>query len=129
MTGLRVSITRYVSDQPQPGIVECEFADANGRSWLFVEKTAVVSTENLHARTSYPRRGIIACEILSSSQDATGRRILLVGTERPWGVESIDGSTRFQVLPSMLVTWEPGSEVELGGTGRSLYGPFHDDTR
>ena len=103
---IKVSITRYVSDEPQPGTVECEFVDANGRSWTFVEKTGVVSTEDLDAGTTYPRQGIIACEILSARQDMAGRKILLVGTERPWGIESIDGASRFEVLPSMLVTWE-----------------------
>ena len=112
MIGVRVSITRFVSDEPPPGIVECEFCDAHGRRWLFSEKTAVVSAKDLDAQTAYPQTGVIACEILSSSRDATGREMVLVDTERPWGVESIDGSTRFEVFAASLVEWEWGSSVE-----------------
>jgi hypothetical protein len=101
MSGLRVSITRYVSDEPQPGMVECELVDANGRRWIFVEKTAIVSSANLDADTSYPRRGRIACEIVSSRVDA-GREIFTVDTERPDGVESVDGTTRFEVLAAAV---------------------------
>jgi len=90
MIGVRVSISRYVSDEPQPGIVECDFSDAHGRHWRFVEKTAIVSTEYLDAHTSYPQPGVIACEIVSRSRDAVGREIVRIDTERPWGVESLD---------------------------------------
>jgi len=117
MIGIRVSITRYVSDDPQPGIVECEFCDAHGRRWNFMEKTAIVSSEYLDAHTSYPQPGVIACEIVSRSRDATGREIVLVDTERPWCVESVDGSMRFEVLPSSLVEWQWGSKVELAWDG------------
>jgi hypothetical protein len=110
--GVSVSITRYVSDDPQPGIVECEFSDANGRRWSFVEKTAIVSAEYLDARTSYPRPGVIACEIVERRRDGTGQEIIVIDTERPWGVESIDGSKRFEVIPASLVEWDWGSKEE-----------------
>jgi len=112
MIGIRVSITRYVSDEPQPGIVECEFCDAHGRRWSFVEKTAIVSSEYLDAHTSYPQPGVIACEIVSRSRDATGREIIMIDTERPWCVEAVDGTMQFEVLPASLVEWEWGSKVE-----------------
>jgi hypothetical protein len=117
MIGVRVSITRYVSDEPQPGIVECEFCDAHGRRWSFVEKTAIVSAEYLDAHTSYPQFGVIACEIVSRSRDVTGREIVLVDTERPWCVESVDGSMRFEVSPSSLIEWQWGSKVERAWDG------------
>ena len=119
MIGVKVLITRYVSDEPQPGIVECGFSDAHGRHWSFVEKTAIVSTEYLNARTSYPQPGVIACEIAGHSWDATGREIVLVDTERPWCVESVDGSMRFEVLPSSLVEWEWGSNIVEAWDGRA----------
>jgi hypothetical protein len=103
MIGITVSITRYISDDPQPGIVECEFSDASGRRWIFVEKTATVSAEYLDAQSSYPRTGEIACEIIGRRQDASGRETVLVDTDRPDCVESIDGSTQFEVFPDLLV--------------------------
>jgi hypothetical protein len=29
MIGIRVAITPYIGDDPQPGIIACEFVDAN----------------------------------------------------------------------------------------------------
>jgi|SRR5271165_2446875 len=103
MQGIKVTIVRYISDEPQPGIVECKFEDAHGRRWSLLEKTAVVSAESLDARTTYPRRGVIACEIVRRSRDQAGREIIHVTTERPWCVESLEGVTKFDVLPESLV--------------------------
>jgi len=103
MLGIRVTIVRYISDEPQPGIVECKLEDAHGRQWLFVEKTAIVSAKHLDANTSYPQRGVIAAEIVGRNVDATGRETVRVDTERPWHVESVDGITQFEVLAESLV--------------------------
>lgn len=118
--GIRFAITRYVSDDPQPGIVECEFADAHGRRWSFVVKTAIVSADWLDARTAYPQPGVIACEIAGRRRDATGRELILIDTEDPWGVQSVDGSTRFEVEPTSLIEWEWGSRIERAWTGRGM---------
>jgi hypothetical protein len=106
MIGIRVSITRYISDEPQRGVVECEFADAHGQHWTFVEKTAVVSAAELDARTLYPQPGAIACQIVGHRLDEMGRGIVVVDTESPWAVEATDGTTQFEVLPALLVEWE-----------------------
>jgi hypothetical protein len=102
MIGIKVLVTRYISDEPQPGIVECEFADARGRRWRFIEKSAVISSTPLDGETVYPQPGIIGCEIIGRSRDAVGRELILVDTERPWGVASVEGSMRFEVRPDTL---------------------------
>jgi hypothetical protein len=105
MMGIKVSIVRYISDEPRPGIVECELKDAHGRRWSFVEKTAIVSREHLDADSIYPQRGVIASEVVRRSLDAAGREVVRVDTERPWHVESVEGVTQFDVLPESLVEW------------------------
>ena len=60
MLAVKVTITRYVSDDPQPGVVECELVDAHGRRWRFIEKTAIVSADRLDAQSAYPQPGVIA---------------------------------------------------------------------
>jgi len=35
MIGISVLITKYISDDPQPGIVECQLIDAYGNEWVF----------------------------------------------------------------------------------------------
>jgi len=57
MLGVKVTIMRYISDEPQPGIVECHLEDAYGRRWSIVEKTAIVSAGQLDAQTAYPQMG------------------------------------------------------------------------
>ena len=34
MFGIRVAIVRYISDEPQPGIVECKLEDAPVESYI-----------------------------------------------------------------------------------------------
>ena len=98
MTGMKVTIVRYLSDDPQPGIVECQFQDANGRRWSFVEKTLVVRVEQLDALSNYPQRGVTGCKIVQRFSDAAGREVIRVNT-----VESVEGITQFDVLPELLV--------------------------
>lgn len=102
MLGVKVTILRYISDDPQPGIVECELEDANGKQWLFIEKTAIVSAANLDANTIYPQPGIIGCEVVRRSRESANREVVRINTERPWLVESVDGSTEFDVLAESL---------------------------
>src|SRR5215467_6732450 len=105
MLGVKVTILRYISDDPQPGIVECQLEDANGRRWSFVEKTAIVSAERLDAQSTYPQVGVIAGEVIRHSHNADGREAIEIDTERPWGIESVEGATRFEILPESLVEW------------------------
>ena len=106
--GVSVSITRYISDDPQPGIVACEFSDIHGPRWEFIEKTAIVAFHDLSAGMTYPQPGVIGCEIVSRHPDGAGRGVILIDTGKPWGVETIEGRTRFEVWPESLVEWEWG---------------------
>ena|SRR5215475_6290587 len=103
MTGISVQITKYISDDPQPGIVECQLVDVYGNEWVFQEKTAIVSLGALDADTDYPQPGFIACEIIKQWQDVDGREIVSVNTEKPWGVETLDGVSRFDVLRLQVI--------------------------
>ena len=103
MLAIKVSIVRYISHEPQPGIVESQLEDAHGRRWSFVDKTAIFSAEMLDDQSKYPQPGVIACESVERHSDSAGREIIRVSTERPWFIESVDGATQFDVLPEQLV--------------------------
>jgi hypothetical protein len=103
LLAIKVTITRYLSDDPQPGIVECELCDAHGQRWRFVEKTAVVSADYIDGQTAYPQPGVIAGEVVGRTCDAAGREIIRIDTVCPWGVESIDGVSQFDVMQDSLV--------------------------
>jgi hypothetical protein len=100
--GIKVTITRYLSDEPQPGIVECQLLDAHGRLWLFVEKSAIVSANSLHARTAYPQPGAIAGEVVERCRNSEGREVVRINTEQPYGVSSVDGTAQFDVFAESL---------------------------
>jgi hypothetical protein len=102
MPSVTIEVVRYLGNEPQPGTVECELIDALGRTHRFVEKIAVVSGEPLVASSAYPRSETIACEIEERWTDEHGRNLVRVDTERPWGIESTDGMTRFIVLSSQV---------------------------
>jgi hypothetical protein len=103
MLGVKVSVLRYISDDPQPGVVEFQLEEANGHRSLFVDKTAIVSAASLDGQTTYPQPGIIACEIVRRNRDTAHREVVRISTERPSFVESVDGLTEFDVLPDALV--------------------------
>ena len=97
-----VIIVRWVSDD-FPGIVECELADRFGKVWRFIEKLPVVTDRSLDGETTYPQPGVIACQIANFGHDETGREVVEIDTRTPWGVEAIDGTTRFRVFRDQLV--------------------------
>ena len=117
MLEMRVSIVRYIGDEPQPGIVESQLEDAHGRCWSFVDKTAIFSAEILDDQSKYPQPGVIACELVGRRSDPAGREVVRVSTERPWSIESVDGATQFDVLPEQLV--ECGHNLNTTSESRS----------
>jgi hypothetical protein len=103
MPVIKAEISRYVDDEPQPGIVECVLVDAFGKVHFFIEKTAIVSSETLLATSIYPIACELSCEIEAEWNDESGQTLFRVNTERPWGIESATGETRFVVGSSQVV--------------------------
>jgi hypothetical protein len=101
MTGLRVEIRRYVRAD-FPGWVECVLTDVHGQVWKFVEKVPVVTAEPLDATSTYPRPGVIGCEVVQSSE------VVVIETVSPWGVEATTGETRFEVRLEQVVEFDFG---------------------
>src|SRR5262245_7620552 len=106
MKAVKVQITRYISDDPQPGIVECKLIDAWSREWTFVEKTVIVTHQYLDKNSVYPQSGTIRCEIIESWQDSDDRKIVTVNTAIPDYVTDETGETHFQVLPTQITDGE-----------------------
>jgi hypothetical protein len=96
-----MTIVSFV-DESFPGWVEFQLEDVHGRLWKFQEKVPVITSEDLWANSEYPREGAVACTILERKTDSAGRKILTIATNRPWGVESIDGTAIFEVLAKQV---------------------------
>jgi hypothetical protein len=95
-------MTRWVSDDPQPGIVEFKFVDAGGKDWTFIEKQAIVWSGQLDGKSQYPQSSSVRCCVRSLSSDEVGRQVAEIDTQTPWGVESIEGSHIFSVFVGQL---------------------------
>lgn len=101
MASVRVTISRF-TDEHFPGFVECLLVDVDGRTWAFNEKYPVVSAEMLGPESQYPREGLFDCTILRRRTDSAGRRVVTIDTSRPWGIESTEGTTVFDVFAEQL---------------------------
>lgn len=100
MPFLRCRIVRWVDGEPQPGLVEVRFTDAHGRGWSFVEKSAVVSSAGLSSGSDHPIETAILCDVLSGDAADTTEAVRI--SLAPWGLESVDGHTEFDVRPGQL---------------------------
>jgi len=102
---IRAEIVRRVDNDPQPGIVECRFDDASGRTWSFVGKCYDFTDKNLWSDSIYPQPGYLVCEIVSRRTDEHGCQLAEVDTGQiklPVGHESLDGHSRFTLLAEQL---------------------------
>ena len=102
MLEVKAEITKFVDYDAPPGWVECHFIDAHGIEQTFIEKIPIVTTERLDESSSYPRDGFIACQIIEENY-VEGHKVVKINTEKPWGIESTNGKTCFEVLSEQLV--------------------------
>lgn len=102
MTAVLVTVTRFL-DPAFPGWIECVLTDAAGVDHVFLEKVPIVTEEDLDASSDYPRPAILACEIVERHALLDGRGHVTIATERPWGIESTQGASRFVVFAEQII--------------------------
>ena len=102
MPNLKVSITRFV-DECQPGIVACEFTDADSYLHTLIDKVPMFTSEPLWHDSNYPTTGTAECSVIERVQDTKGRKLTRITIARPYDMESSDGEAEFVVLESQLV--------------------------
>lgn len=101
MRTLSIHIVRFVNES-QPGWLECEFLDANGRKHTLIDKVPVFLCEDLDRSSQYPRPGTVRCEVISQWRDNDGRELARISTARPDGVDSTEGLSEFVVFCNQL---------------------------
>jgi hypothetical protein len=102
LKAIKISITSFI-DSYQPGFVECKFYDAFGKQHVVQDKVPIVTDKYLDENSEYPQDGVIACEIANEWTDVKGRKIFTVDTSKPWGVDTIDGITIFDLFEDQLI--------------------------
>ena len=98
---MRCVVDRYLSDDPQPGIVLIRITDINGRDWFFIEKQAMVvsgSVEYLTWESEFPRPAQMRCTVLVRYRDSKNRDVVRIDVSAPDHIESLEGETQFEVL-------------------------------
>lgn len=116
MLFVRARIQRWVSCEPQPGLVEVTVTDANSKRWTFVDKAVYFSSEELVADSGYPRDGVVACIEIGRRIDTHGREVVRISTDRPWDIETVDEVSEFEVDASQLLD-EDRRPADLGPCG------------
>lgn len=97
---LRADIVRWV-DEDFPEFVDARFTDRFGREWSVVDKAAVIAPRDFWTDTPLPQPIVIACTIVAQGRDDAGRDFAEISTE-PWGIETEDGISTFEVLTHQL---------------------------
>lgn len=89
---VRCVAVRWVSDEPQPGLVEVILTDADGNAWSLIDKSAVFDDANvLGPNAAYPLPVLVACNVRERRSDDAGRHLVVIDL-LPWGVGE-DGAT------------------------------------
>jgi hypothetical protein len=96
---LAIEIVRFISWDPQPGIVARELKDAEGQTHTLVDKIPIFGTWDVDEHSSYPIPGFIHCKVLSRMRDTNGQQLVRVRTD---GVETAAGLSEFVVLPEQV---------------------------
>jgi hypothetical protein len=100
LASLNCTAVRWVSAEPQPGLIEVELVDAAGRIWTFVDKTTIFGGGS----DLFPDRIYLAAVTVRCTQLGKGITGLRISTEHPDYVETVDGTTEFEVRPEQVVS-------------------------
>ncbi len=87
MDYLRCQALRWVDDEPQPGIVEVAFPDANGVPQVMSDKSAIFdANDRLRSTATYPIALELPIEIVDRQTSEDG---VLLAVALPWGLGDV----------------------------------------
>jgi hypothetical protein len=104
---LKAEIVAWLDDY-QPGIVRCRFADRFGTEWFVDEKLPVVTAADLWPPFPFPQPAAIAAMLVAEGRDGAGRPVSTIDLSWPYGIETTDGRTTFDVFSEQLSPEEEG---------------------
>jgi hypothetical protein len=95
---------RFVDEEPQPGIVEAQFRDAQGQTHSIIDKIPMFATDaDLWSDSEYPQSGAMACRVLERIPGPPGASLAHITIAEPYDVETIDGRSEFMVNEADLL--------------------------
>ena len=96
MTEVKVTITKVVA-QHQPTFVEFYLTDIHGKKHFFHDKIVIVSEEYYVDDRDLPKEGTLRCTVTEKLPKS-----YIIDTDTPDFVDSLDGSTVFEVAPDQI---------------------------
>lgn len=102
MAAIMATVTR-VTDSDFPGWVELQFSDAAGCQHVIVEKVPVVFAGDFD-EADLPMLIALPCVVVRTRVDPVLGQVAEIDTSKPYGIESVDGRTRFEVRCAQLGT-------------------------
>jgi len=97
MFEIKAKATKLIDNTTYPEVVLIEFYDYNGQKHTFIEKWPVVSAQEFD--NSFPQDCAIACIIVKETGTS-----YIVDTSNPWGIESEESLTIFEISKELLVS-------------------------
>lgn len=90
-----------MADEPQPGLVEAQLTDSDGRLWSFIDKEPIFCPERVGRQARFPVAGAIRCQVIGREILRDGPEVISIDTGSPDGIDS-DGITIFRVPASAV---------------------------
>ena len=103
---IKCEVTAWVCEH-QPHIVQVEFIDAWGMTQFSLEKSSLVSDEDLRQHSKFPQPGLLDCELVKEWQDETGRELLTINVYLQHSVDNYGEDALIDVLPEQVTPREP----------------------
>jgi hypothetical protein len=100
MPSLRVQIVRFVDEEPQPGIVESQFRDAQGGLHSIIDRVPLFTSADLWSDSDYPQPGFIECRVFEEIPVAGGNLVRI--NIEPYHFEITNESPEFVVREADL---------------------------
>ena len=92
---IKATAIDLIDSNSYPEIVLCEFIDIYGIQHRIIEKWPVVS--NAKYDNIFPKDAYIGCIIVEEKAES-----VIVNTDQPWYIESIEGKNIFEIPKSSL---------------------------
>ena len=125
MLSLRVQIVRFV-DESNPGFVEAQFRDAEGKLHSIIDKVPLFTTAQLWSDSDYPQPGSIECRVLERIVEASGNLARIhIGA---YHFETADENPEFVVREAELAEVIPFRYGGFWDVPRSILLQYRDQT-
>lgn len=119
MAAIVATVTRLTASD-FPGWVELQFSDAVGNQHVIVEKVPVLFAGDFD-EAALPMAVLLPCVVGCTRVDPVLGQVAEIDTSKPYGIESVDGRTRFEVLCSQFCMYCPrcGEALAAADQGES----------